>query len=124
MAQNGYEEVAISMSPATSGERFLEAHELIVRAWTEEGPFPFEGKHSRLRYVNVWPRPLQRPHPPVWIPSRGSPETVVQRILAAHARLGFGIMTGLLQFGPLSHELTKRSPKLFARKVMPEFRPL
>ncbi len=55
MAQNGHEEVAISMSPATSRERFLEAHELIVRAWTEEGPFPFEGKHSRLRYVNVCP---------------------------------------------------------------------
>ncbi|MGH7043633.1 MAG: LLM class flavin-dependent oxidoreductase, partial [Acetobacteraceae bacterium] len=27
------------------------------------------------RYVNVWPRPIQRPHPPIWIPGGGSVET-------------------------------------------------
>ncbi len=47
-----------------------------------------------------------------------------QRIRAAHARLGFGIMTGLLQFGPLSYELTKRNLELFAGKVMPRLRSL
>ena len=30
----------------------------------------------RSRYVNLWPRPYQTPHPPVWIPSQGSSETV------------------------------------------------
>jgi len=71
----GAEYHSFSMSPAFSRERFLEAHDLIVRAWTEPGPFPFDGKHYRLRYVNVWPRPLQKPHPPIWIPSQGSAET-------------------------------------------------
>jgi alkanesulfonate monooxygenase SsuD/methylene tetrahydromethanopterin reductase-like flavin-dependent oxidoreductase (luciferase family) len=28
-----------------------------------------------LRYVNIWPRPLQQPHPPIWIPGGGSIET-------------------------------------------------
>jgi alkanesulfonate monooxygenase SsuD/methylene tetrahydromethanopterin reductase-like flavin-dependent oxidoreductase (luciferase family) len=66
-----------NVNPVYSRERFLEAHDLIIRAWTEPGPFRFEGKHYRLRYVNPWPRPLQKPHPPVWVPGTGSPETIV-----------------------------------------------
>ncbi len=65
-----------SSNPAFSHERFHEAHDLIIRAWTETGPFAFEGKHYEFNYVNVWPRPVQTPHPPVWIPSQGSLETV------------------------------------------------
>jgi alkanesulfonate monooxygenase SsuD/methylene tetrahydromethanopterin reductase-like flavin-dependent oxidoreductase (luciferase family) len=26
--------------------------------------------------VNTWPRPYQQPHPPIWIPSQGSTETI------------------------------------------------
>ena len=63
-------------NPAESHERFHEAHDLILRAWTEPGPFLFESKHYQFRYVNVWPRPYQKPHPPVWIPSQGSRETI------------------------------------------------
>ncbi len=72
----GCEYHSFSLNPAHSRERFLEAHELIVRAWTEPGPFHFHGKYYRFRYVNVWPRPLQQPHPPIWIPSQGSTETI------------------------------------------------
>jgi alkanesulfonate monooxygenase SsuD/methylene tetrahydromethanopterin reductase-like flavin-dependent oxidoreductase (luciferase family) len=63
-------------NPAESHDRFHEAHDLIVRAWTEPGPFPFEGKYYRFNYVNTWPRPYQLPHPPIWIPSQGSRETI------------------------------------------------
>ena len=63
-------------NPFFSHERFHEAHDLIIRAWTEPGPFAFEGEHFNLNYVNLWPRPYQTPHPPVWIPSQGSSETV------------------------------------------------
>jgi alkanesulfonate monooxygenase SsuD/methylene tetrahydromethanopterin reductase-like flavin-dependent oxidoreductase (luciferase family) len=65
------------MNPAFSHERFGEAHDLIVRAWTETGPFHWRGKHYDFRYVNTWPRPYQQPHPPIWIPSQGSRETIV-----------------------------------------------
>jgi alkanesulfonate monooxygenase SsuD/methylene tetrahydromethanopterin reductase-like flavin-dependent oxidoreductase (luciferase family) len=63
-------------NPAESHERFLEAHDLIIRAWTEPGPFAFESKHYDFEYVNLWPRTFQEPHPPVWIPSQGSTETI------------------------------------------------
>jgi alkanesulfonate monooxygenase SsuD/methylene tetrahydromethanopterin reductase-like flavin-dependent oxidoreductase (luciferase family) len=29
-----------------------------------------------VQYVNLWPRPYQKPHPPIWIPSQGSKETI------------------------------------------------
>ncbi len=73
----GDEYISFSMDPTTSRDRFLEAHDLIIRAWTETGPFAFEGKHYTFRYVNPWPRPYQKPHPPVWLPSQGSIETVI-----------------------------------------------
>jgi alkanesulfonate monooxygenase SsuD/methylene tetrahydromethanopterin reductase-like flavin-dependent oxidoreductase (luciferase family) len=72
----GCEYLSFGINPTDSRERFYEAHDLIVRAWTEDGPFAFEGKHYRVRYANIWPRPLQQPHPPIWLPSQGSTETI------------------------------------------------
>jgi alkanesulfonate monooxygenase SsuD/methylene tetrahydromethanopterin reductase-like flavin-dependent oxidoreductase (luciferase family) len=63
------------MTPVTLRERYHEAHDLIIKAWTEPEVFDFNGKYTQLRYVNIWPRPLQKPHPPVWIPGGGSIET-------------------------------------------------
>ncbi|MGH2685647.1 MAG: LLM class flavin-dependent oxidoreductase, partial [Actinomycetota bacterium] len=62
-------------NPATLRDRYHEAHDLIVRAWTDPDPFAFNGRYTQLRYVNVWPRPIQQPRPPIWIPGGGSVET-------------------------------------------------
>jgi alkanesulfonate monooxygenase SsuD/methylene tetrahydromethanopterin reductase-like flavin-dependent oxidoreductase (luciferase family) len=72
----GPEYYSFSMNPAHARERFAEAHEIIMKAWTEPGPFEYIGKHYKLRYVNTWPRPVQQPHPEVWIPGAGSLETM------------------------------------------------
>ncbi len=61
--------------PALTREKYYEAHELIMRAWHEPDPFAFDGKFNQLRYVNCWPRPIQKPNPPVFIPGGGSIET-------------------------------------------------
>ncbi len=66
---------AYGQNPSTLRERYHEAHDLVIRAWTEPKPFAFAGRFNQLRYVNPWPRPIQRPHPPVWIPGGGSVET-------------------------------------------------
>src|SRR5256885_3070680 len=63
------------VNPATLRERYREAHDLIIKAWATREPFPWNGKYTKLRYVNVWPRPIQQPHPPIWIPGLGSLET-------------------------------------------------
>jgi alkanesulfonate monooxygenase SsuD/methylene tetrahydromethanopterin reductase-like flavin-dependent oxidoreductase (luciferase family) len=72
----GCEYHSTEVNPIYSHERFHEAHDLIVRAWTETGPFAFEGDHYNFGYVNTWPRCVQAPHPPIWIPSQGSGETI------------------------------------------------
>jgi len=72
----GPEYYSFSMNPAHAREMFQEAHDLIKRAWTEPGPFEFYGKHYKLRYVNSWPKPVQKPHPEIWIPGVGSLETM------------------------------------------------
>lgn len=62
-------------NPATVREKYREGHDLIMKAWASREPFPFNGKYTKLRYVNPWPQPIQKPHPPVWIPGLGSIET-------------------------------------------------
>ncbi len=66
---------AYGQTPATLREKYREAHDLVIKAWTTPEPFAFNGKYTQLRYVNIWPRPIQKPHPPVWIPGGGSVET-------------------------------------------------
>ena len=72
----GRESVSHNTPPHYNRERFEEAHDFVIKAWTDPGPFRWEGKHYHYRYVNPWCRPLQKPHPQVWIPSTVSVETV------------------------------------------------
>ena len=66
---------AYGQNPSMLRQRYLEAHDLVMRAWQEKDTFAFNGRFNQQRYVNIWPRPVQRPHPPVWIPGGGSIET-------------------------------------------------
>ena len=67
---------AYGQNPSTLRQRYLEAHDVIMRAWRDEDVFSFNGRFNQLRYVNIWPRPVQKPHPPVWIPGGGANETL------------------------------------------------
>jgi alkanesulfonate monooxygenase SsuD/methylene tetrahydromethanopterin reductase-like flavin-dependent oxidoreductase (luciferase family) len=63
-----FEIAPANSNPVRMQERMWEAHDLILKAWTtREGPFSFEGKYYSYRAVNIWPRPFQQPHPPIWI---------------------------------------------------------
>jgi alkanesulfonate monooxygenase SsuD/methylene tetrahydromethanopterin reductase-like flavin-dependent oxidoreductase (luciferase family) len=66
---------AYGQNPSTLRERYYEAHDLVLRAWTEPDTFAWNGRFNQQRYVNIWPRPVQKPHPPIWIPGGGSVET-------------------------------------------------
>jgi alkanesulfonate monooxygenase SsuD/methylene tetrahydromethanopterin reductase-like flavin-dependent oxidoreductase (luciferase family) len=72
----GWEYFAHSISPARSRDRFTEAHDLIIKAWTSDEMFQWISQNYEYRYVNLWPRPLQQPHPPIYIPGAGSTETM------------------------------------------------
>jgi alkanesulfonate monooxygenase SsuD/methylene tetrahydromethanopterin reductase-like flavin-dependent oxidoreductase (luciferase family) len=72
----GSEQYASNANPAFNREYFNEAHEVVVKAWTQPGPFRYEGKHFHYRFIDPWVLPVQKPHPPIWIPGLLSPETV------------------------------------------------
>jgi len=66
---------AYGQNPATLRDRYYEAHDLVMQAWQRPEPFAFNGRFNQQRYINIWPRPIQKPHPPIWIPGGGSVET-------------------------------------------------
>jgi len=86
----GYEQIATNTNPAYNRERFVEAHDLIVRTWTEPGPFRWEGEHYQFRVVNPWALPLQQPHPRIWIPGIASIETITFAAQHGYPYLGLG----------------------------------
>jgi alkanesulfonate monooxygenase SsuD/methylene tetrahydromethanopterin reductase-like flavin-dependent oxidoreductase (luciferase family) len=57
-------------------ERAREHRELILKAWSAREPFPWNGRFEKYGQVNIWPRPIQQPHPPIWIPGTGSAGTL------------------------------------------------
>jgi alkanesulfonate monooxygenase SsuD/methylene tetrahydromethanopterin reductase-like flavin-dependent oxidoreductase (luciferase family) len=63
-----YEIAVANQNPVFTMERFWEAHDFILKAMTShDEPFNWEGQFFHYRHVNVWPRPWQQPHPPVWV---------------------------------------------------------
>ncbi|HEY3849007.1 MAG TPA: LLM class flavin-dependent oxidoreductase [Acetobacteraceae bacterium] len=63
-----YEIAPANSNPARLMRRYWEAHDLILKALsTTDGPFNWEGEYFHYRNVNIWPRPIQLPTPPVWM---------------------------------------------------------
>ena len=86
----GVENIQANMNPFYNRERFEEAHDLLLKAWTTPGPFRWEGKHYQFRVVNPWATPLQKPHPRIWVPGVASPETVVWTAEHRYPYIGLG----------------------------------
>jgi alkanesulfonate monooxygenase SsuD/methylene tetrahydromethanopterin reductase-like flavin-dependent oxidoreductase (luciferase family) len=70
-----YEILPANSSSLGMTDRLWESTELIIKAWTtHDGPFSWQG-HYHYRNVNIWPRPYQQPHPPIWM-TTSSPGSV------------------------------------------------
>ena len=91
----GRESVAHNAPPHYNWERFKEAHDFVVKAWTTPGPFRWEGKHFHFRHVNPWVRPYQKPHPPIWLPGVVSRDSL---IWAAEKRIPYIMLS--TELGP------------------------
>ncbi len=92
---------------AESRERFEEAYEIVTRAWTED-VFSYSGKFWSYKDVALWPRPVQRPHPPIMIPIVGSQESI-----EFAGRHNIGITPGLAG-GGLRDDIIKHYAKSLA----------
>ena len=78
--------VGLGVSMERTRERFDECMEVIRRAWTEDR-VDFTGEFYRVPNVAVFPKPVQRPHPPLWT-AAVSPDTY-----RLAAQRGFKILT-------------------------------
>jgi alkanesulfonate monooxygenase SsuD/methylene tetrahydromethanopterin reductase-like flavin-dependent oxidoreductase (luciferase family) len=61
---------------ADSRIRFNECLDVLVRAWTSNTSFTYSGEYVQVpEPVVVWPKPLQKPHPPIWLAGT-SPDSI------------------------------------------------
>lgn len=87
--------------PLDTTERLWEAHDLIVRAWTShDGPFNWESENYHYRQVNIWPRPFQDPHPPIWVTTSSTYHTGE---IARHRYVCATFLTGYSLAGKVFH---------------------
>jgi alkanesulfonate monooxygenase SsuD/methylene tetrahydromethanopterin reductase-like flavin-dependent oxidoreductase (luciferase family) len=71
--------------------RFEEGINVLRGMWTKD-PFSFEGKHYRLKDIRLTPKPVQQPHPPLWIGALG-PKAVDRAARLGCHFLGIGDTT-------------------------------
>ena len=67
-----YRKFGASRDEATA--RFHESAEIIRQAWSD-APVNFHGEFYSYDNVNILPKPVQRPHPPIWVGATHSEET-------------------------------------------------
>jgi alkanesulfonate monooxygenase SsuD/methylene tetrahydromethanopterin reductase-like flavin-dependent oxidoreductase (luciferase family) len=67
--------LSYGVTPIDQRARWREGIELMLKAWTSTENFAWNGEHYQLRNVNLWPRPIQEPHPPLLVPGAHSPST-------------------------------------------------
>jgi alkanesulfonate monooxygenase SsuD/methylene tetrahydromethanopterin reductase-like flavin-dependent oxidoreductase (luciferase family) len=82
--------------PDATKEMWEESTRAVVRMWTSDN-FGWEGRHFSMPPRNVLPKPLQKPHPPLWVAVQ-SPETAVQA-----GERGIG-MLGVTLGAPLDYQ--------------------
>ena len=117
----GMEYWANPINPTTARERHRESIAIILQAWTQDGPTKFFGEFYTYRFLNPWPRPYQKPHPPCYIVGTGSPETVE---LAAELGFGYSAVFVTKQRAlELNRKLRERASS-YGRTIRPDQLPL
>ena len=96
---NEYEFVGYGLRSDDSRERMEETLDVMVRAWTE-APLVHRGKFYELSLPELRPRPLQRPHPPIWR-AVSSPTSVRDC-----GRMGSALLTARIPVARVSERLT------------------
>ena len=86
-----------AVNPTTARARFRESLDIVLQAWTQDGPTRYDGEFYSYRYLNPWPRPYQQPHPKIFVVGSGSRETVE---LAVEYNAGYSVV-----FTPIESQL-------------------
>jgi len=99
------------------GQRWNESLDILLKAFEGE-PFSYDGKLFKIPETSIFPKPVQKPRPPIWVTGQ-SPYAI-----EAAARRGLNVLTG--GFG-LPVERLAEFGKFFSKavdEVKPATRPL
>jgi alkanesulfonate monooxygenase SsuD/methylene tetrahydromethanopterin reductase-like flavin-dependent oxidoreductase (luciferase family) len=91
--------LGFGLDPAETREMWEEALEIIPRMWAED-PFCHEGRFFSMPARSIWPKPVQKPHPPIWVAATSS------RTYVAAGERGLGVLCFIL--GRPEGELAQR----------------
>jgi alkanesulfonate monooxygenase SsuD/methylene tetrahydromethanopterin reductase-like flavin-dependent oxidoreductase (luciferase family) len=106
-----------SINPAHARARYRESVDILLKAWTAEEPIRYEGDYYTYRYLNPWPKPYQKPYPPVFIVGSGSMETVQ---LAVDFDLGYSIVLVPIEMQLKAFARMRELAEQKGREVPPE----
>lgn len=92
-----------------SSDRFREVVDIVRQAWTNDR-LTYQGKYFSFENVEVLPKPLQQPHPPMWV-AAGSPDAIDWSASMGHSIL----------MDPHSTHVELGEKKRFYKKKMEEY---
>ena len=83
---------AFGVDRGTFIARFTEGLQLMKAAWSDEPRVTFKGRFRQLEDVPIQPKPVQRPHPPVWF-GANAPKALARAVGHGDGFLGAGSST-------------------------------
>jgi probable F420-dependent oxidoreductase len=112
-SQAEYAQAGLSFDPPSVRVDRLEEAIRVLRGCFAEGPLTFMGKHYTVRALDSFPKPAQRPHPPILIGASG------KRMLSIAAREAdiIGLQTTSTAGGILSDDSTARLAPVVTEKI-------
>ncbi len=73
-----YELGGFGIDPVETRQRFAETLDVMMKAWTSETSFTYEGQYIKVpEPISVFPKPRQRPHPPMWLAGTSADSMVI-----------------------------------------------
>ena len=112
-AREEYERAGIPFDPPGARvDRFAEALR-VLKGLFADGPLSFSGRHYRIAGLDSFPKPVQRPHPPLLVGAGGRR---MLRIAAREADI-VGVLTAPIADGVLTDDPATRLPESIAQKV-------
>ncbi|TGD85430.1 LLM class flavin-dependent oxidoreductase [Mycolicibacterium sp. CH28] len=85
----GHDFEAFGVDPATFVSNFTEGLELMKAAWSDAPRVTFHGRFRTLDDLPIQPKPVQRPHPPIWFGGK-APRALARAVRHGDAFMGAG----------------------------------
>jgi probable F420-dependent oxidoreductase len=108
-----YAAAGVAFDPPGDRVSRLEESISLLKALFEGDPVTFHGRHYQVTELDSFPRPAQRPHPPLLV---GAGSRRMLGLAGRHADI-VGILPKALPSGTISEDISERTPATTAQKI-------